>query len=594
MSEDSIDFHRRHSVEEKVDHLFHNLGHAAFDEENNGLLLVTNPEFSTPSSPINHSQPVSSSPYRSEKQSQSQPVARPQSDRLLPMDRKPFIILVILYILQGVPVGLAFGSIPFILKSKLTYSQVGLFSFATYPYSLKLLWSPFVDSIYNKRIGRRKSWIIPIQFISGMTMLYLSKNIDELVSGDNPAGNLGLITMSFFMLIFFCATQDIAVDGWALTCLSKGSLSFASTAQTIGINTGYFSSFTVFLALSSPDFANRYLRTQPLDVGLFSLGSYLRFWGWMYLIVTVILILWVPEDPPHLYTQLAKEKSHDLYNPSYKTKSDLTPDTSSPTTKWKELLGVYESMYQVLKLPNVQTFIIILLISKLGFQVNEAATNLKLLEKGLSKEDLSITVLIDFPFELIFGYYAARWSNGKSPLKPWIWGYIGRLIAAGLAQLVVYFFPEDGKIGRGYFVMIILQHLLGSFMSTIQFVSLCAFHTKIADPSIGGTYMTTLNTLSNYGGTWPRIFIFYLIDQITQWECVTPNGARFPVGNSDAERQRCWNYDNGGGVLSIVRDGYFYTNALCIVMGILILIWVKKKAFYLQSLPNSAWRVKRE
>lgn len=39
-------------------------------------------------------------------------------------------------------------------------------------------------------------------------------------------------------------------------------------------------------------------------------------------------------------------------------------------------------MYEVLKLPNVQTFVVILLLAKLGFQANEAGTNLKLLEKG--------------------------------------------------------------------------------------------------------------------------------------------------------------------------------------------------------------------
>lgn len=43
--------------------------------------------------------------------------------------------------------------------------------------------------------------------------------------------------------------------GWALTLLSEENLSFASTAQTIGLNTGYFLSFTVFLALNSPEFA---------------------------------------------------------------------------------------------------------------------------------------------------------------------------------------------------------------------------------------------------------------------------------------------------------------------------------------------------
>lgn len=37
----------------------------------------------------------------------------------------------IIDLIQGVPIGLAFGSIPFLLKSKLSYSQLGTFSLAT-------------------------------------------------------------------------------------------------------------------------------------------------------------------------------------------------------------------------------------------------------------------------------------------------------------------------------------------------------------------------------------------------------------------------------------------------------------------------------
>lgn len=33
--------------------------------------------------------------------------------------------------------------------------------------------------------------------------------------------NVTAITMLFFLLVLFAATQDIAVDGWALTLLSK-------------------------------------------------------------------------------------------------------------------------------------------------------------------------------------------------------------------------------------------------------------------------------------------------------------------------------------------------------------------------------------
>lgn len=66
----------------------------------------------------------------------------------------------------------------------------------------------------------------------------------------------------------------------------------------------------------------------------------------------------------------------------------------------------------------------VLLIAKLGFIANEAVTGLKLLELGFSKEDLALTVLIDFPFEILFGYYAAKWSSGSKPLQPVSFMYI--------------------------------------------------------------------------------------------------------------------------------------------------------------------------
>jgi hypothetical protein len=112
---------------------------------------------------------------------------------------------------------------------------------------------------------------------------------------------------------------------------------------------------------------------------------------------------------------------------------------------------------------DVRTLMIVLLMSKFGFQANEAVTNLKLLEKGFSKEDLALTVLIDFPFSILFGYYAAKWSSGPTPLKPWMLAFVGRLLAALLSMAVVAMFPKNG-VGMTYFVMVIIAHVGTSFM----------------------------------------------------------------------------------------------------------------------------------
>ena len=49
---------------------------------------------------------------------------------------------------------------PFLLQAKASYTQIGVFSIALYPYSFKLLWSPVVDSLYAAAFGRRKSWVV--------------------------------------------------------------------------------------------------------------------------------------------------------------------------------------------------------------------------------------------------------------------------------------------------------------------------------------------------------------------------------------------------------------------------------------------------
>ena len=173
----------------------------------------------------------------------------------------------------------------------------------------------------------------------------------------------GLYMVVVFLGLYVCDTR-YCCDGWALTLLTPGNISYASTAQTVGLTAGQFMSYTVFLAFNAPDFANRWFRKTPSDVGVMTLGGYLTFWGWVYIAVTLGLALLKKEE---------KTKNED------------------------GIWDVYKVMWGVLKLKNIQTIIIIHLIAKIGFQANDAVTNLKLIDKGFSQEDLALTVLIDFP-----------------------------------------------------------------------------------------------------------------------------------------------------------------------------------------------------
>ena len=67
------------------------------------------------------------------------------------------------------------------------------------------------------------------------------------------------------------------------------------------------------------------------------------------------------------------------------------------------------------------------------------------------------------------------------------WARLGfAIVSLGLVAL----FPKARPVPTPYFVLVIVCTVLSSFASTVQFVGVSAFHTQVADPLIGGTYMT--------------------------------------------------------------------------------------------------------
>lgn len=207
-----------------------------------------------------------------------------------------------------------------------------------WPFSLKLFWAPIVDAIFWKNIGRRKSWLIPTQYLLGLFMLLLSYRIDSWLGGDNVEPQIGLLTVYFFLLNFLAATQDIAVDGWALTMLKKQNVAYASTCNSVGQTTGFFFGYVLFLALESAEFCNNYLRIEPQPVGLITLPGFFFFWGWIFLVTTTLV------------GYFKKEVEH--------------PDAEHEIVHEQSLHKAYMSLLAILKLPAIKTLAIVLLTCK--------------------------------------------------------------------------------------------------------------------------------------------------------------------------------------------------------------------------------------
>ncbi|XP_076197603.1 acetyl-coenzyme A transporter 1 isoform X2 [Aptenodytes patagonicus] len=248
------------------------------------------------------------------------------------------LLLLVLYVLQGIPLGLA-GSVPLILQSKsASYTDQAFFSFVFWPFSLKLLWAPLVDAVYLRGFGRRKSWLVPTQYVLGLFMIYMSTQVDMLLGdGEGRGPDVVALTVTFFLFEFLAATQDIAVDGWALTMLSRENVGYASTCNSVGQTAGYFLGNVLFLALESASFCNKYLRFQPQPQGIVTLSDFLFFWGTVFLITTTLVAL------------LKKENK------------ELTP-TKEET---KGITDTYRLLISIIKMPAVLTFCLLILTAKI-------------------------------------------------------------------------------------------------------------------------------------------------------------------------------------------------------------------------------------
>ena len=152
-----------------------------------------------------------------------------------------FTLLGSLYFAQGLPFGFFTQALPVILRSQhYSLGEIGLTSLLAAPWALKFVWAPVVDRRWWPRVGRRRSWILPMQ-LAGVLVLGLLA-----IAG---AESLVMLMASMVVLNVIAATQDIATDGMAVDILPAGERGFANGLQVAGYRVGMIVGGGVLLGL---------------------------------------------------------------------------------------------------------------------------------------------------------------------------------------------------------------------------------------------------------------------------------------------------------------------------------------------------------
>lgn len=115
--------------------------------------------------------------------------------------------MLLLGFASGLPLALSGGTLQaWLATTSVNIETIGIFSLVGLPYTLKFIWSPIMDRFVPPFLGRRRGWILLVQFV--LIGLVLSLGMSSPEEAVWIVGGLALL------LAFFSASQDIAIDAY--------------------------------------------------------------------------------------------------------------------------------------------------------------------------------------------------------------------------------------------------------------------------------------------------------------------------------------------------------------------------------------------
>ena len=169
------------------------------------------------------------------------------------MPLRSVVTLLMLGFSSGLPLFLTGSTLKgWMTDEKVTLGTIGLFSFVTLPYSLKVFWAPFLDRYALPFFGRRRGWMLLMQ--AGMAAaLWMLANRD-LHLGLWPIAALAVA------VAVTSATFDIAVDAWRAEALDQKFLGLGNSIHITGYRVAMLvSGGLAFILAQALDWRTTYL-----------------------------------------------------------------------------------------------------------------------------------------------------------------------------------------------------------------------------------------------------------------------------------------------------------------------------------------------
>ncbi|MET0984841.1 MAG: MFS transporter [Steroidobacteraceae bacterium] len=367
----------------------------------------------------------------------------------LAMRSKRTAFVVLQMFSSGLPLGLVWIAIPDWMRSiGVDIRVVGLITLAQAPWTFKLLWAPLMDRYVPPFWGRRRGWMAVTQIaLFGVSLMLAGV-------GQRPEAIwvVGALAMAIALA---SATQDVAIDAYAVEVLHQDEQGAASGARVAVYRAAMFASSGLAISMAA-------------RVGWPMVNAVLAF---VYL--PMLIITWKSPEP-------------EVQPPTPLTLRD----------------AVWQPFLSFLTRPRAIEILAFVVLYKISDQLTQALTRPFLIDMGYNADQRGIALGLITITTTIVGAVFGGWVTTLAGLGHalWIFGFLQLFSNVGYYFLSVLGKPVPGALyaatgfelltsgmGTGAFSVLLLRLTEKRFSATqyALFSSLFALPRVIAGPITG-------------------------------------------------------------------------------------------------------------
>ena len=352
-----------------------------------------------------------------------------------------------LYIFQG----LFFGyieTISLLLKEQnFSYAQMSMLKLVAVPFYLKCFFSPFLDIKYSSRLGKRMTYITSFSVLAAGCYLFIALRVNSWID-QRQVSTLSLVLI---LTTFIIAIQDLAIDALAEEIFVRRDVKFGPITQSLGQIVGPLLSFNFFLFINQrvPDLNVKFL----VSLSIFTLAT------------TLVVFFYVREQP-------------------------------SPN-EFSSVFEIIRLLPRFLQNRHIRLFLIFMITSSIPIMFFRSNSALILLEKGLSKEDISKLSLPNLVSALVFSFFSGRLKLSiNNTLRVLRITFLINLFYITALLYIIFNFDRKTNYESSMRWLYILSVVEG--VNYLGFIARSNFSNLICDNRLSCTFLAVMASLNNF------------------------------------------------------------------------------------------------